>query len=261
MLNRNATKRAAMLDAGIAELAEHGLAGASMQAIATGAGVAKRTLYTHFPSKEAVLEGVLARLIERIDPLSRLHYDGARGFSEQLHAVGQHEMQPICAPEFIRLSRVLMVKCVRFEAQSKRLMQPFGEKENRLYHFTSFRKRARQPSWAGSRRTLRPTFPGRAEVTDLLVFNDRVGAHAQKGGAGSPARRSLPDFAGPPAHVCRSDQRLAHFFQMGQAPISRRYRFAALTAFGNDASRFARNGLSGYHAGHTPASLKRWPST
>lgn len=135
MLNRSATKRAAMLDAGIAELAEHGLAGASMEAIATGAGVSKRTLYKHFPSKEAVLAAVLALLIERVEPLSRRHYEKARDFAEQLREVGQQEMQLICDPDFIRLSRVLMVECMRSEAQSLRLMQQFGEKEHSLYHW------------------------------------------------------------------------------------------------------------------------------
>ena len=70
-----------MLDAGITELAEHGLAGASMEAIARArAEVSKRTLYKHFPSKEAVLEAVLQLLMERVDPLSRLHYDDEREF-------------------------------------------------------------------------------------------------------------------------------------------------------------------------------------
>jgi TetR/AcrR family transcriptional regulator of autoinduction and epiphytic fitness len=135
LLNRSATKRAAMLDAGIAELAEHGLAGASMEAIATGAGVSKRTLYKHFSSKQAVLEAVLVLMIERVDPLSRLHYDSSREFAEQLREVGQREMQLICDPDFIRLSRVLMVECMRSEVQSHQLMQRFGEKENSLYHW------------------------------------------------------------------------------------------------------------------------------
>src|SRR5580658_7461432 len=74
-LNRSLNKRNAMLDAGIAELAEQGLAGASMESIATRAEVSKRTLYKHFPSKEAVFEAVLALMIERVDPLGKLHYD------------------------------------------------------------------------------------------------------------------------------------------------------------------------------------------
>ena len=135
MLNRSATKRNAMLDAGIAELAEHGLAGASMESIATRAEVSKRTLYKHFPSKEAVLEAVLKLLMERVDPLSKLHYDAERDFMEQLREVGAHEMQLICDADFIRLSRVLMVECMRSKAQSQRLMDKFGEKENGLYHW------------------------------------------------------------------------------------------------------------------------------
>ena len=43
LLNRSLNKRNAMLDAGIAELAEQGLAGASMESIAGRAEVSKRT--------------------------------------------------------------------------------------------------------------------------------------------------------------------------------------------------------------------------
>lgn len=135
MLNRSATKRRAMLDAGIVELAERGLAGASMESIASRAAVSKRTLYKHFPSKEAVLEAVLALLIERVDPLSKLHYDSQRDFIEQLRDVGVHEMQLICDPDFVRLSRVLMVECMRSKAQSQQLMTRFGEKEHSVYHW------------------------------------------------------------------------------------------------------------------------------
>ena len=134
-MNRSATKRQAMLDAGIVELAEHGLAGASMESIATRAEVSKRTLYKHFPSKDAVLEAVLTLLMERVDPLSKLHYERQRDFIEQLREIGAKEMQLICDPDFIRLSRVLMVECMRCEAQSQRLMEKFGEKENSVYHW------------------------------------------------------------------------------------------------------------------------------
>jgi TetR/AcrR family transcriptional regulator of autoinduction and epiphytic fitness len=136
-LNRSLNKRNAMLDAGIAELAQHGLAGASMESIATRAEVSKRTLYKHFPSKEAVFEAVLALLIERVDPLGKLHYDKQRDFVEQLREIAEKEMQLICDPDFVRLSRVLMVECMRSEAQSQKLMTQFGEKENGLFRWFS----------------------------------------------------------------------------------------------------------------------------
>jgi TetR/AcrR family transcriptional regulator, regulator of autoinduction and epiphytic fitness len=136
-LNRSLNKRNAMLDAGIAELAEQGLAGASMESIATRAEVSKRTLYKHFPSKEAVFEAVLLLLIERVAPLGKLHFDKKRDFAEQLHEIAGLEMQLICDPDFIRLSRVLMVECMRSEERSLTLMAQFDEKEHGLFRWFS----------------------------------------------------------------------------------------------------------------------------
>lgn len=136
-MNRSLNKRHAMLDAGIAELAEHGLAGAGMESIAARAEVSKRTLYKHFPSKEAVFDAVLALLIERVDPLGKLRYDTRRDFSEQLRGIAMAEMQLICDPAFVRLSRIVMVECMRSEARSHVLMQQFAEKENGLFQWFS----------------------------------------------------------------------------------------------------------------------------
>jgi TetR/AcrR family transcriptional regulator of autoinduction and epiphytic fitness len=136
-LNRSLNKRNAMLDAGIAELAEQGLAGASMESIASRAEVSKRTLYKHFPSMEAVFDAVLALLIERVDPLGKLHYDKQRDFAEQLREIAVQEMQLICDADFVRLSRVLMVECMRSEERSLQLMAQFGEKENGLFRWFS----------------------------------------------------------------------------------------------------------------------------
>jgi TetR/AcrR family transcriptional regulator, regulator of autoinduction and epiphytic fitness len=141
-LNRSLNKRNAMLDAGIAELAEQGLAGASMESIATRTEVSKRTLYKHFPSKEAVFEAVLLLLIERVAPLGKLHFDKKRDFAEQLQEIAGQEMQLICDPDFIRLSRVLMVECMRSEQRSRTLMEQFGEKEHGLFRWFSEAGRA-----------------------------------------------------------------------------------------------------------------------
>jgi AcrR family transcriptional regulator len=53
----------AILDATEALLARG--AAASMSAVAAEAGVSRVTLYAHFPTREALLEGVVARVIER----------------------------------------------------------------------------------------------------------------------------------------------------------------------------------------------------
>jgi AcrR family transcriptional regulator len=52
--------RAALLDAGAREIAEHGLAGARIDDISVAAGLAKGTVYNHFESKDALFRAILA---------------------------------------------------------------------------------------------------------------------------------------------------------------------------------------------------------
>lgn len=54
---------AAILDAAEGLLARG--AASSMSAVAAAAGVSRVTLYAHFPTREALIEGVVARVIER----------------------------------------------------------------------------------------------------------------------------------------------------------------------------------------------------
>jgi TetR/AcrR family transcriptional regulator of autoinduction and epiphytic fitness len=63
-----------MLEAAIAEFQRSGYDGASMDAIATAAGVSKRTLYNHFTSKEALFRSLAEEMIRRITDYSSLQY-------------------------------------------------------------------------------------------------------------------------------------------------------------------------------------------
>lgn len=61
----------AVLVAGAARaFADHGLRGATMQAVAAAAGVAKATLYNHFRTKDEVLRALLAAELERLTALA-----------------------------------------------------------------------------------------------------------------------------------------------------------------------------------------------
>jgi TetR/AcrR family transcriptional regulator of autoinduction and epiphytic fitness len=134
-LNRSANKRQALLNAGIEELMMQGLAGASMEAIASRAAVSKRTLYKYFPSIDAVFNEVMDLMVARVEPLGRMRFDPARPFGEQLREIAQKEMQLICDEEYTRLSRVLMIEAMRSREQSMRLMTRFHEKELGLYRW------------------------------------------------------------------------------------------------------------------------------
>jgi TetR/AcrR family transcriptional regulator of autoinduction and epiphytic fitness len=56
-------KRAAIVDAAVAEFRQSGFAATSMDKIAASAGVSKRTVYNHFPSKEALFAQILEQTV------------------------------------------------------------------------------------------------------------------------------------------------------------------------------------------------------
>ena len=63
---RNTERREKMVDAGQALFLRDGLRGATMEGIAREAGVAKATLYSYFPDKEAVFAAVVNRMIAEL---------------------------------------------------------------------------------------------------------------------------------------------------------------------------------------------------
>ncbi|MDF2235204.1 helix-turn-helix domain containing protein [Albimonas sp. CAU 1670] len=65
-MKRSPAREARMLEAAQALFLESGLRGATMEAIAKRAGVAKPTLYAYFPDKEAMFRAVIATVIERM---------------------------------------------------------------------------------------------------------------------------------------------------------------------------------------------------
>ncbi|MCX8997472.1 TetR/AcrR family transcriptional regulator [Rhizobiaceae bacterium BDR2-2] len=59
--------RRALLDAAEKLAVDQGVAGVTIQAVADAAGVTKGGLFHHFPSKQALVEGMFADLLESLD--------------------------------------------------------------------------------------------------------------------------------------------------------------------------------------------------
>jgi TetR/AcrR family transcriptional regulator of autoinduction and epiphytic fitness len=104
-----------------------------MEAIAARAEVSKRTLYKHFPCKQLLFDAVVDLMLERISPLAELTYDPTRPFATQLQEIAGEEMQMICDPDFISLSRIVLIECMRSDAEAERLMQKFSNVECGLF--------------------------------------------------------------------------------------------------------------------------------
>lgn len=70
-------KRAAILEAGLTVFAEAGFRGATLDRIASEAGLSKPNLLYYYPSKEAIYEALLHGLLETwLDPLRALDHGG-----------------------------------------------------------------------------------------------------------------------------------------------------------------------------------------
>ena len=86
-------KREAIVAAAIAEFREHGFEVTSMDKIAASAGVSKRTVYNHFPSKEELFAEILHQLwassVAQLDVI----YTSDRPLRDQLRTLLEAKMQ------------------------------------------------------------------------------------------------------------------------------------------------------------------------
>lgn len=94
---------------------QRGFAGVSTAALAEEAGISKETLYSRFPSKEAVLADVLKHLIavgdvgEDVPPAVRTHEDLERALGDLAHRIGGALLQR----EYIELARIVIAETPR----------------------------------------------------------------------------------------------------------------------------------------------------
>src|SRR5687768_16333691 len=98
-------KREAIIQAAIAEFHAHGFEITSMDKIAATAGVSKRTVYNHFPSKEELFAEILNQLWARIIAEPSVSYDRERPLHEQLRLMLQEKVQMMADENFLTLAR------------------------------------------------------------------------------------------------------------------------------------------------------------
>jgi AcrR family transcriptional regulator len=84
-----ADRREDVLDAAIAEFAEHGFHGASTPAIARRAGISQPYIYALFPSKKALFLAAHTRVVDRIRDSFAAAAHGARDPGDALRRAGR----------------------------------------------------------------------------------------------------------------------------------------------------------------------------
>ena len=111
-----AETRAAILRAARPIMLRDGLGGTTLDRVAAEGGIAKMTLYRHFPSKEALFEGLVAAMCEYMRegienvPSPALDKAAADRLAEELHAF----IAALIEPDALALYRVIVADGWRF---------------------------------------------------------------------------------------------------------------------------------------------------
>jgi TetR/AcrR family transcriptional regulator, mexJK operon transcriptional repressor len=113
---RMADKRASILLAARPILLRDGLGGTTLDRVAAEGGIAKMTLYRHFPSKEALFEGLVAAMCESIRerlenaPTAGMDKPVANRFADELRAFAT----ALIEPDALALYRLIVAEGWRF---------------------------------------------------------------------------------------------------------------------------------------------------
>lgn len=130
--SRSEKKRDDILNAALHEFEARGFRETSMDRIATTAQVSKRTVYNHFPSKDALFDAMAAQLIERVQSVTAYSHDPDQPIDGQLREIGTHVLDMLASPCFATLARVTLVEMIRSPELARKTYNLFRERQSGL---------------------------------------------------------------------------------------------------------------------------------
>ena len=125
-------KREAIIQAAIAEFRANGFEITSMDKIAATAGVSKRTVYNHFPSKEELFAEILNQLWARITDEQVVTYSADQPLSGQLRQMFLAKLQLMADDNFLGLARVAIAATIHSPERAQDMVARMGEREEGL---------------------------------------------------------------------------------------------------------------------------------
>jgi TetR/AcrR family transcriptional regulator of autoinduction and epiphytic fitness len=125
-------KREAIILAAIAEFRANGFEVTSMDKIAATAGVSKRTVYNHFPSKEELFAEILSQLWTRISEELTVTYSADQPLREQLRQMLLAKLQMMADDNFLGLARVAIAATIHSPERAQDMVARMGEREEGL---------------------------------------------------------------------------------------------------------------------------------
>ena len=125
-------KRAAVIAAAIDEFRASGFDATSMDRIAARANVSKRTVYNHFPSKEALFAEILRQLWEASAAGTTPGYRADKPLRPQLLDLIEQKLRLLNDEAFVSLARVAIAAGIHSPERAQDMVARMGEREEDL---------------------------------------------------------------------------------------------------------------------------------
>jgi TetR/AcrR family transcriptional regulator of autoinduction and epiphytic fitness len=125
-------KRAAVIGAAIEEFLAAGFDATSMDRIAARASVSKRTVYNHFPSKEALFAAILRQLWDSSGGAEAPAYSIFQPLREQLLQLLLKKLSLLNDEAFLSLARVAIAAGIHSPERAHDMVARMGEREEDL---------------------------------------------------------------------------------------------------------------------------------
>ncbi|WP_207285424.1 MULTISPECIES: TetR/AcrR family transcriptional regulator [unclassified Pseudomonas] len=125
-------KREAIIQAAIAEFRANGFDITSMDKIAATAGVSKRTVYNHFPSKEELFAEILNQLWARVTAEQETAYRPDLPLRDQMRRMLMAKLQMLGDDNFLDLARVAIAATIHSPERAQNMVERMGKREEGL---------------------------------------------------------------------------------------------------------------------------------
>jgi TetR/AcrR family transcriptional regulator of autoinduction and epiphytic fitness len=125
-------KREAIIQAAIAEFRDNGFDITSMDKIAATAGVSKRTVYNHFPSKEELFAEILNQLWARVTAEQETPYRPDLPLREQMRRMLMAKLHMLGDDNFLDLARVAIAATIHSPERAQDMVARMGQREEGL---------------------------------------------------------------------------------------------------------------------------------
>ena len=122
-------KRQAIVDAAVAEFRTNGFDATSMDKIAATAGVSKRTVYNHFPSKDELFAHILQQLWDSSAALQAIRYRADLPLRAQLLELMGTKMALLRDGYFLDLARVAIAEGIHHPERAQEMVARLADKE------------------------------------------------------------------------------------------------------------------------------------